>query len=205
MKAMPRTRKPRSTARSANGHLDTAGAALLGVTIAAMLAALILIAAPNASADRHDKAPANTDVTASNAKFKGHLPITELTEDQAILHALNRLAYGPRPGDVERIRQMGLEKWIDQQLHPESIDDSALDTRLGNYPTLNMPARKILAEFPPPNQAAKQAGETKEEYKKEIMEKRRAAMEQMTDSGNDNIDKAQEQLAKIQGPNRIIA
>src|SRR5271170_5991995 len=205
MKAMPRTRKPRSTARSANGHLDTAGAALLGVTIAAMLAALILIAAPNASADRHDKAPANTDVTSSNAKFKGHLPITELTEDQAILHALNRLAYGPRPGDVERIRQMGLEKWIDQQLHPESIDDSALNTRLEKYPTLNMSAKKLLDEFPPPNQAAKKAGETKEEYQQQMLEKRRAAMAQLTDTGNDNTDRAQQQLAKMVGPNRIIA
>ena len=43
-------------------------------------------------------------------KFKGSLPITELTEDEAILHALNRLAYGPRPSDVEHIRQMGLDE-----------------------------------------------------------------------------------------------
>ena len=64
---------------------------------------------------------------ALDKKFKGKLPITELTEDEAITHALNRLAYGPRPGDVERIEQIGLEKWIDQQLHPDSIDDSALD------------------------------------------------------------------------------
>jgi len=62
---------------------------------------------------------------------------------------------------------MGLEKWIDQQLHPESIDDSALDTRLQNYPTLDMSARKLLEEFPPPKQAAKQAGETKDEYKQQ--------------------------------------
>ena len=41
--------------------------------------------------------------------FKG-LPIIELSEDEAIHHALNRLAYGPRPGDIERIRQMGLAK-----------------------------------------------------------------------------------------------
>src|SRR5258708_22277995 len=40
------------------------------------------------------------------------LPITELSSDEAILHALNRLAYGPRPGDVERVRQMGLARWI---------------------------------------------------------------------------------------------
>ena len=55
------------------------------------------------------------------------LPISELSADEAILHALNRLSYGPRPGDVERVRQMGLAKWIDQQLNPNSIDDRALD------------------------------------------------------------------------------
>src|SRR5271163_1974756 len=205
MIAMTRTRKPRSTARSANRHLDTAGAALLGVTIAAMLAALILIAAPNASADRHDKDPANTDVKTPDAKFKGHLPITELTEDQAILHALNRLAYGPRPGDVERIRQMGLEKWIDQQLHPESISDAALDERLERYPTLNMAARKLLVDYPQPNQAAKKEGITKEEYEQQMKDKQREAESQIIVTGNENLDKAQLQLAKLQGPGRIVA
>jgi uncharacterized protein (DUF1800 family) len=138
-------------------------------------------------------------------KFKGHLPITELTEDQAILHALNRLGYGPRPGDVARIREMGLEKWIDQQLHSESIDDSALDQRLEKYPTLNASARKLLDEFPPPALAAKKEGETKEEYQQRLTDKRRAAMAQTADTGNDNVDKAQQQLAKMVGPNRIIA
>jgi uncharacterized protein (DUF1800 family) len=46
--------------------------------------------------------------------------------DQATLtHVLNRLTFGPRPGDVDRVRAMGLASWIDQQLHPERIDDSA--------------------------------------------------------------------------------
>src|ERR1700723_3210726 len=206
MKAMVRTTKPVCAAQRRFRRLDTPGAAVLAVTVAALLAALFTIAVPNASAGKHNPtASASADQTVIDGKFKGHLPITELTEDQAILHALNRLAYGPRPGDVERVRQMGLEKWIDQQLHPESIDDSALDTRLKNYPTLDMSARKLLAEYPPPNQAAKQAGETKDEYKQEIMEKRRAAMAQLNATGDDNADKAQEQLAKIQGPNRMIA
>ena len=156
-------------------------------------------------ADKDKKAPA-ADSLSLDKKFKGHLPITELTEDQAILHALNRLGYGPRPGDVEAIRQMGLEKWIDRQLHPESIDDSALDRRLQEkYPTLAMSSTKLLEEFPPPNQAAKAAGETKDEYQQQMQERRRAAMSQVTNTGDDNLDKAQDALAKIQGPNRIIA
>ena len=86
-----------------------------------------------------------------------NLPITELSEDEAILHALNRLAYGPRPGDIERVRQMGLAKWIDQQLSPNSMDDKALEARLENLPTLKMSSTKLIAEYPQPKQAEKQA------------------------------------------------
>jgi len=189
-----------------HSRLDALGAAFLGATIVAILAVLFTLAAPDASADKHkEKLGGSAETTSLDSKFKGHLPITELTEDEAILHALNRLAYGPRPGDVERVRQMGLEKWIDEQLHPDSIDDAALDARLGKYPTLGRSSKQLLDEFPPPNVAAKKAGETKDEYKQQIMEKRRAAMADLAETGNENLDKAQEALAKIQGPNRIIA
>src|SRR2546423_565846 len=85
------------------------------------------------------------------------LPITELSADEAILHALNRLAYGPRPGDVERVRKMGLAKWIDQQLNPASLEDQALEARLQNLPTLRMSSAKLLAEYPQPKQTQKQS------------------------------------------------
>ena len=85
------------------------------------------------------------------------LPITELSADEAILHAMNRLAYGPRPGDVERVRQMGLEKWINQQLAPNSIDDKAVNARLENLPTLTMSTAHLIEEYPQPKQAEKQA------------------------------------------------
>ncbi|MGB6899149.1 MAG: DUF1800 domain-containing protein [Candidatus Acidiferrum sp.] len=87
------------------------------------------------------------------------LPITELSADEAILHALNRLAYGPRPGDVERIRQMGLAKWIDQQLNPSSMDDKALDARLEDFPTLKMSSAKLIEEYPRPKQVEKRASQ----------------------------------------------
>ncbi len=102
------------------------------------------------------------------------LPITDLTADEAIWHALNRLAYGPRPGDLERLKQMGLARWIDQQLNPNSIDDKALDARLDNYPTLGMSTAQLLAQYPQPKQAAKQAGLNKEEFKQQQAEQRRA-------------------------------
>jgi uncharacterized protein (DUF1800 family) len=100
--------------------------------------------------------PAKDKKQKQDPVLKG-LPITELSVDEAILHALNRLAYGPRPGDVERVRQMGLAKWIDQQLNPNSIDDKALDARLELYPTLRMSSATLLAQYPQPKQVAKQA------------------------------------------------
>src|SRR4029077_12093106 len=91
-----------------------------------------------------------------DAALKG-LPITELSADEAILHALNRLAYGPRPGDVERVRQMGLGKWVEQQMNPNAIDDRAAEARLEQFPTLRMSSAKLLAEYPQPKQQEKQA------------------------------------------------
>ncbi|PYU71986.1 MAG: DUF1800 domain-containing protein [Acidobacteria bacterium] len=92
----------------------------------------------------------------SDPSIKG-LPITDLSPDEAILHALNRLAYGPRPGEVERVRQMGLAKWIEQQLNPNSIDDKAMEARLQDYPTLWMSTAKLIHEYPQPKQTEKQA------------------------------------------------
>ncbi len=67
-----------------------------------------------------------------------------LTEEQRIVHVLNRLGYGPRPGDVERIRRMGLRQYIARQLHPETIDDSALEARLKNFPLLDVPTAELV-------------------------------------------------------------
>src|SRR5271155_244572 len=70
-------------------------------------------------------------------------------EDQRrALHALNRLTFGPRPGDVQQVMAIGVERWIDLQLHPEKIDDSALNTRLEPLRTLGMSTREIAEDFP---------------------------------------------------------
>jgi hypothetical protein len=72
-----------------------------------------------------------------------------MTERQRAEHALNRLTFGPRPGDVDRVMAMGVDKWIDQQLHPEKIDDSALEVRLASLRTLDMSAQQMVTAFPP--------------------------------------------------------
>ena len=61
------------------------------------------------------------------------------------LHLLNRATYGPRPGQVEQVQQLGLENWLAQQLDYETIDDTALALRLRRYDTLRMVPRDLLA------------------------------------------------------------
>ena len=77
-------------------------------------------------------------------------PATQMDQSKMIQHALNRLTFGARPGDLERITTMGLDKWIDQQLHPERINDGALESRLVPFRTLRMDTRQIVENFPPP-------------------------------------------------------
>src|SRR5258708_16028175 len=76
-----------------------------------------------------------------------------------VVHALNRLTFGPRPGDVERVTQMGVDKWIELELHPDKIDDS-LEARLGPFRTLRMGTKEIVENFPP-NQLIKQIADGK--------------------------------------------
>jgi uncharacterized protein (DUF1800 family) len=101
------------------------------------------------------------------------LPISDLTADEAITHALNRLAYGARPGDIDRIKKMGLAKWIDQQLNPGSIEDHAVEARLDRYPTLRMSSAALIADYPRPKQAAN----NKQEVRREQAERRAEAAE----------------------------
>src|SRR5437763_16503199 len=61
-----------------------------------------------------------------------------LSERQRVIHVLNRLGYGPRPGDVERVEKMGLDAYVRQQLHPESIDDAAAEKAVARFDTLSM-------------------------------------------------------------------
>src|ERR1700681_4229662 len=73
-----------------------------------------------------------------------------LSKDQEILHVLNRLTFGPRPGDVEAVQQMGVKKWIDQQLHPERITESSeVVERLRPLDSLRMTPAEIAANYPP--------------------------------------------------------
>jgi len=65
-----------------------------------------------------------------------------------VLHALNRLTFGPRPGDVAAVQAMGLSSWFEMQLNPSKIDDTALNARLANFPAMQLPQGQLLARYP---------------------------------------------------------
>jgi uncharacterized protein (DUF1800 family) len=80
--------------------------------------------------------------------------LREQTADQQVQHVLNRVAFGPRPGDVQAVRAMGVDVWVARQLEPDHIDDGMMDTFLGRFPTLGKDGEQLLAQFPPPGQLA---------------------------------------------------
>jgi hypothetical protein len=76
-------------------------------------------------------------------------------DDQTLGHVLNRLGFGARPGDVERVRAMGVDRYIDEQLHPERIGDPDVERRLAGLTTLKMSSRQIAEEFEIPQLQAR--------------------------------------------------
>ena len=75
----------------------------------------------------------------------------EIPKEQRIEHALNRLTFGPRPGDAEQVRAIGLKQWIDQQLHPEQIaENPVLLDKLKLLDTLNLSSAELVRNYPTP-------------------------------------------------------
>ncbi len=76
--------------------------------------------------------------------------VRPLTEEERATQALNRLTFGPRPGDLERIQAIGVKKWVEMQLNPEQVDDSLLDARLQSFPAMHLSQQDLLQAFPSP-------------------------------------------------------
>src|SRR4051794_21883871 len=85
-----------------------------------------------------------------------HPKIQPLTEAQRINHVLNRLGFGARPGDVERVKAMGVEKYIEQQLNPEKISDPVAENKIRDLSVLNTPTAELYEKYPQPGQLLRQ-------------------------------------------------
>jgi uncharacterized protein (DUF1800 family) len=79
-----------------------------------------------------------------------------LTEEQKIIHVLNRLGFGARPGDVEKVKAIGLQKYIEQQLDPASIDDSVAENKVKGLEVFDMTTAEVFAKYPNPGALLKQ-------------------------------------------------
>jgi uncharacterized protein (DUF1800 family) len=106
-----------------------------------LLAAMLVAAAPISLVAQKTgaKAPAKSVIARSDVR--------ELPADQQIIQALNRLTFGPRPGDVAKVRAIGLDNWIDLQLHPDKINDNAMDAFVGKYAALNQNQNDLLKQY----------------------------------------------------------
>ena len=68
-------------------------------------------------------------------------------DDRTVLHVLNRLGFGPASGDIERIKQLGISSYIEQQLHPERLADAAMRERLAPFQTLTKSTRELSQDY----------------------------------------------------------
>ena len=75
--------------------------------------------------------------------------LKQVQGDERVLHALDRLTFGPRPGEVEAVKAIGLDAWIKQQLHPATLDDAELEQRLEQFPAMRLSEEELTRKFPP--------------------------------------------------------
>lgn len=75
-------------------------------------------------------------------------PTAQMQGDERILHALNRFTFGARPGDLAQIRSIGLDAWFEAQLHPEKLDETALNQQLQQYPAMQWPLERLFQDLP---------------------------------------------------------
>ncbi len=96
-------------------------------------------------------APAKPSKAVDDAKRQAKLFQKKLSKDQQIQHALDRLTFGPKPGDIPRLKKMGLKKWLDLQLHPERIPENRdLEAKLQPLESLGMTPMEAAQHYPSP-------------------------------------------------------
>ena len=141
-------------------------------------AALLVAAAPiGLSAQKTGaKEPAKAVIARSDVR--------ELPADQQIIQALNRLTFGPRPGDVARVRAIGLDNWIDLQLHPDKINDNAMDAFVGRYAALNQDQNDLLRQYAMQQQQRRQVKRDRADSTKGLSAEDSATMMQLRQMQN---------------------
>src|SRR5262249_43904149 len=97
-------------------------------------------AAQDAKSEKQKGAQASSQSAAAN----------KLTEEQKVAHLLDRVTFGPRPGEVERVMKLGWEKYLGEQLHPERISDQVVEQKLKNIESIHLSNAELAKNYPPP-------------------------------------------------------
>lgn len=108
------------------------------------LVIVLLIIAANLAAER-GQMPLASEQPAESVRL--------LSEEQQIVHLLNRAGFGPRPGDVEKVRRMGIQRYLELQLHPARIDDASTESTLRALKSLRMSSAELVANYPRPQKS----------------------------------------------------
>src|SRR5689334_11621632 len=120
-----------------------------------LTALVLLVGCATASSGTGARASA---ASAASAGEPLHLPrLTGSSEEQAV-HVLNRLAYGPSPADLRQVEAMGPAAWIGWQLRPADIDDTEVEKRLADFPSLSMSTADLVASYPRAKKVAEAKG-----------------------------------------------
>ena len=108
-------------------------------------------------------------------------------DEKTIAHVLNRIGFGPRPGDIQRVQAMGLERYIDEQLHPERVPDPNMAARLSGFETTGLSTNQISDRFERPQ-----------------LEMRRKLQQQGVDPADPNAQRPPEAMAIQQKANAVL-
>ena len=163
----------------------------LGASTLAIAGGFSLIAAQSIAADQQKSAARTFDKAGDKAPM-------QVGDDAGVAHVLNRVAFGPRPGDVERVKRIGIDAYIDEQLHPERIAmPDALAQRLAALSVQRAPAGTLIETFREEQRAVREAqrnqagdaaakedavAERREQYRRFALESADARLAQAIDS-----------------------
>jgi uncharacterized protein (DUF1800 family) len=128
--------------------------AMLKVTAAALVVAQAGFPSVAAAQQMSDGSMSKSDTKAPAAVPRA--VAKPIGPDEKMLMVLDRFTYGPRPGDLQHLRELGIKTWFVQQLDPKAIDDGAMDAKLAKYPAMQMPLEKLMEAYPD-NQMVRQS------------------------------------------------
>jgi uncharacterized protein (DUF1800 family) len=128
--------------------------AMLKVTAAALVVAQAGFPAVAAAQQMSDGSMSTSDTKAPASVPRA--VAKAISPDEKMLMVLDRFTYGPRPGDLQHLRELGIKTWFVQQLDPKAIADGAMDAKLAKYPAMQMPLEKLMEAYPD-NQMVRQS------------------------------------------------